>query len=381
LRTADAVVVGGGAIGCATAFALARERLAVVLIERDAIAAHASGVAAGMLAPFAEAHGGAEALPLGVESLALFPEWVEELRARTGIDPHFERSGVLRVARSAAEAEALQSRAARLGAHGVEWVDAAAARAQCPALTDAVTGALWSPREAHVDAELLTSACASAAQGLDVRIECGVPATGLLLDGERVRGVRTPAGDWSAPFAIVATGPWSGCEGPALGAKPPVEPVRGQIVALRPERLGLRMLLRASGVYLVPRCDGRLLVGATEERVGFDRRVTSAGVCGLLAAATDLVPALADASFAGAVAGLRPATPDGLPLVGPAGPEGLLLAVGHSRNGILLAPVTGELVAGLVCGKAPPEAAMAFRTDRFSSKFEVDRREGRSPSA
>lgn len=370
-QTADVVVVGGGVVGCGVAWALARESLAVALLERDAIGAHASGVAAGMLAPLAEAHGDAPTLPLGLESLALYPDLVAELRERSGIDPQWVRSGVLRVATTEAETTRLAVRAAQLAAHGVEWWDAAAVRAAEPQLAAEVSGALWSPLEGHVESALLTAAQARAAQALGARVACGTPVLALRREGSRVVGVRTAAGDWSAPWVVLATGPWAGVGAGALGLVPalPVAPLRGQIVALRPPAGGLGAMVRGERAYLVPRRDGRVLVGATEERVGFDRRVTAEGVRGLLAAARELVPALGDADFSGAAAGLRPATPDGLPLVGAApGLEGLLLAVGHARNGVLLSPITGRLVADQVAGKRLPDAAQAFRPERFGER-------------
>jgi glycine oxidase len=166
---------------------------------------------------------------------------------------------------------------------------------------------------------------------------------------------------------VLASGPWAGADAAALGLDraPPVEPVRGQILALRPDRPLLRAIAWDERVYLVPRPDGRVLAGATEERVGFACHVTASGVRDLLAAATALAPPLARAELLSAQAGLRPGTPDGLPLVGPSSLPGLALAVGHHRNGILLSPVTGRLVADVVAGKALPAAARAFDPGRF----------------
>jgi glycine oxidase len=368
--TADAVVVGGGVVGCAAAWALARAGLAPLLLERDTVGAHASRVAAGMLAPLAEAHGEAAALPLGLESLDRFPAVVAELREQSGIDARLARSGILRVACDDATAARLRARAERLAAQGVEWLDAAAARARAPGLGPALRGALWSPREGHVDAELLTTAYARAAQALGARVACGTPAVSLVREGPRVRGVRTPAGEWSAPWVVLATGPWAAETAAAFGLRAPlpVRPVRGQLAVLRPAGAPLGTIAWGDAAYLVPQGDGRVRVGATEEEAGFECRTTAAGVRGLLDAATALVPALGDAAFEGAEAGLRPGTPDGLPLLGPA-PEldGLVLAVGHFRNGILLSPTTGILIADLVAGKPWPEGARAFRPDRFGA--------------
>lgn len=363
-NSADVIVVGGGVVGCAVAFMLSREGRSVVLLERDTIGAHASRVSAGMLTPLAEAHGAAAALPLGREALALFPDLVAELRARSGIDPGFVRSGVLRVATTTAEAEAFRVRAAALaGDDGVAWLDATAAREREPALSADGLGALWSPNEAQIGAERLTAAYARAAVALGARIEERTPVAVLLREGTRVTGVRTASGDWSAPWVVLATGPWAGRDAHAQGvsAPPPIEPVRGQIVALRPARTLLRTIVWDERIYLVPRPDGRVLAGATEERVGFDCRVTAEGVRALVASAIARVPALADAAFAGAEAGLRPGSPDDQPTIGAApGQEGLLVAAGHHRRGVLLSALTGQLVADLVAGRPLPDAARAF---------------------
>jgi glycine oxidase len=366
VNRADVVIVGGGVVGCAIACVLAGEGHAVALLERDAIAAHASRVAAGMLTPLA---GERDALPLGAEALAAFPEWVAELREGSGIDPGLVLSGLLRVARDEGEAAALRARAGRLAAHGVAWLEAAQARAREPALAPGIAGALWSPREGHVGAEALTAACARAAAARGARIEERSPVTEVRCEGGRASGVRTPRGDWAARWVVLATGPWAGADARALGLPwaPPVEPVRGQIVALRPARPAPAAIVWDRSVYLVPRPDGRVLAGATEERAGFACRTTEAGVRGLVEAAAALAPGLAGAPLAGAEAGLRPATPDGLPCVGPApGLDGLLLAVGHHRHGVLLSLPTARLVADRIAGRAPPAAARAFAPERFA---------------
>jgi glycine oxidase len=185
-----------------------------------------------------------------------------------------------------------------------------------------------------------------------------------------VRGVETDAGPVAAGTVVLCTGV-AAAHSPAWldsSARLPISPVRGQIVSLMPRAPGLRTIVWGGPTYLVPKRDGSIAVGATEERVGFDRRVTAAGVAELLGAAIRLVPSLDDARFAGAWAGLRPATPDMLPLVGPwPGVDGLLLAAGHHRNGVLLAPLTARLVALLVLGKGLPEEAAPLRPERFGA--------------
>jgi len=372
----DVIVVGGGVVGCAAAYFLAREGRAVALLERDAIAARASNAAAGMLLPSGEASGAGALYALGRRSLALFPELVAELHTCTGIDAGYEPSGALHVATTGRFALALRARAEAFSADGVVWLDANAARAEEPQLGENALGAMWSPAEGHVRSASFARALAAGAARLGASIEVGVAVRGLLRERERVVGVETTAGQRSAPLVVVCAGAWT----PELsgwlrhGSDPPsgclhsIEPVRGQILSLSPGSLTLRAILGGEEVYLVPRRDGRVLVGATEEHEGFDCRVTAAGVATLLLRAIQLVPALADATFCGARAGLRPATPDGLPLIGPVpGVPGLVVCAGHSRNGVLLAPLTGTLIAELAAGKSLPAYANALRPDRFPS--------------
>jgi glycine oxidase len=214
----------------------------------------------------------------------------------------------------------------------------------------------------------LSRALALAAGSLGADLRLGTPVRGFLRKGERVTGVETPMGRVEGAAVVLCTGisaaqspAWLGREGTL-----PIAPVRGQILSLAPRPPGLRTIVWGGSTYLVPKRDGSIVVGATEERGAFDLRVTAAGVAQLLDGAIRLVPGLDDASFAGAWAGIRPATPDGLPLVGPwPGVEGLVLAAGHYRNGVLLAPLTAQLVAGLVLGKGMPDEAAPLRPERF----------------
>jgi glycine oxidase len=361
MGTADVIVVGGGAVGCAAAFELTREGLRVVLLERDDLASQASGAAAGMLLPAGEAGGHGPFLTWGVRSLGLFPELVAELRERSGVDPEYEACGALYVATSQRQAAALRARGAELPELEFEWLEAEAARDAEPQLAPDLAGVLWSPREANVRSPLLTRAFAGAAIQLGARIETGVAALGLLRDGSRVTGVRTTAGDWSGAHVVACMGSWASACATWLDApfQLPIEPVRGQIVSLE-SRSPLRSMIASDESYLVPKRDGSVVVGSTEERAGFDCRVTAEGIRRLLDAAPRAVPSLANATFRSAWAGLRPATPDELPLIGPfPGVEGLLLAAGHYRNGVLLSPVTARLLGGLVLGKGlPPDAAL-----------------------
>ncbi len=366
----DVVVVGGGVVGCAVAYALAREGVAVTLLERDALASQASGAAAGMLAPLAEAESDGPFLALGLRSLALFPDLVAELAAGdSASDPEYVRCGVLRVATSDAEALDLRARVRAFAGRGLEWWDARATRAEAPLLAERVRGAVWSPHEAHVRSVGLVHALAEGAQRRGARVETGVAATGLRREGSRVVGVRTAREDLAAGHVVLCAGAFTpACWAWQDAALPlPIEPVKGQILALTPRGDALSCIVWGEGAYLVPKRDGTVVVGATEERVGYDVRVTAQGVHALLAAALRLAPGLGTARFAGAWAGLRPVTPDGLPAVGPVpAASGLWVAAGHGRNGVLLAPLTGRLVTDGILGRSVSEEASRLDPARFA---------------
>lgn len=380
MSAADVVVVGGGAVGAAVAWSLAREGVGVVLLEREDLAGGASGAAAGMLAPLSEAAqsgSGPEApavralLAWGARSLDLYPGLCAELAAQTGVDPELEPSGLLRVARDADEAQRLRSLVERLPAWQLAWLDGESARELEPALAPGAPGALHSPREGHVRSPLLTRAYAEAARRSGADVRTGAPVQGLLWRGDRVAGVRRPDGELAAGRVVVCTGAAAAELGAWLGGAwtPRVEPVRGQICSLDAPRPAPRHILWRGPLYAVPKRDGSVVLGATEERVGFDRRVTASGMAGLLSAAPALAPGLADAGFRSGWAGLRPASPDGLPLVGAVpGARDLWIAAGHHRNGVLLSAVTGRLVSDALLGKELPPEAAAFDPRRFDAR-------------
>jgi glycine oxidase len=363
----DAIVVGGGAIGCATAFELARAGAEVILLERDAIGAHASSAAAGMLAPIAESKGSGALFELGLRAQAELAERLDELVECSGIDPGLRRLGALRVA-TPAGASALRRAAGNLAACDCEWLEPDELYKREPRLVPGLAGALWSPREACLDAARLTRAFAFAAQRRGARLEPGTPVLAALRANGRVAGVRTPGGELSASAVVLCTGAWSRGSGEAFGLELPVEPEKGQMLALEAPVPLPRSILWSDDVYLVPRPDGSLRVGATVERTGFDAEPTAGGVAQLLERARRLLPHTERCRFLRTWAGLRPATPDHLPLVGPlARHPGLWLAVGHHRNGILLSALTGRaLASGILSGQWPADLA-AFDPQRFGS--------------
>ena len=362
-------MVGGGVVGCAAAWFLAREGLRVLLLERDGIASHASGAAAGMLTPLAESPARGPLFAFGLRSLRMYPELVDELRERSGVDPEYEPSGLLRAARSEAEAEELRGLARAHAHEGLEWLDPAALREAEPRLAGPLHGGVSSTHEGHVRSPLLARAFAAAAGSAGARVETGIAVAALRREGDRVTGVETAQGFRAAGRVVLCPGSFGASLLAPLGLArfAPIEPVRGQIVTLGPAQSPPRTILWRGSLYLVPKRDGSLVVGSTEERVGFDCRVTAAGVGWLLREATAFVPELGEWSFREAYAGLRPATPDGLPAIGPLpGVEGLCLAAGHYRKGVLLAPATGSLVADWALGRKSPDEARAFLPARFA---------------
>jgi glycine oxidase len=331
---ARVVIVGGGVIGCAVAERLSRERRhRVLLFERDSVGAHASGAAAGLLTPFSDTAGS----ELAARSLAMFPEVVERVE-RSGIAVEYREQDCLVPALTGEEERRLRRGAGR-------WLDAEQAHVEEPGLSQRVRGAAVF-REAQVTPGRLVRGLArtAAAQGAEVRE--GAPIGGLTVRSGHVHGIQTADGQVRADVVVLAAGPWSAALTSPLGVALDVRPSRGQLVLLRPRGAALRNLLTWRGSYLVPKLDGTVVAGSTEEDVGFDDRPTAEGVAGLLDFAYSAVPALGDAAVERVWAALRPATSDGRPVIG-AAPDlaNLLLATGHNRSGILLAPITAELVA------------------------------------
>lgn len=374
----DVLVVGGGVIGLATAEALAHEGLRVRVLETARVGSGASGAAAGMLAPINEVlESGAgdpdhPLLRLGLESLSRFAALCARLRDVTGIDAELEPSGLWRPVTSAAEEQRIGAGIERLVARwgaavgALEWCSGSALGDALPGLSDGVRGAYLSPLECHLRPPLLVRALAAGLRARGGVIEEGIAAHRPVAAAGHVVGVETNAGLRRAHRVVLAAGPWTpgllaapvaGRDGRGAPAAPPIEPVRGQILALEAPLPALREIVFAQDVYCVPKRDGSWIVGATEERVGFDRRVTAEGVASLLARSRALFPPLEEASFVRAWAGLRPVARDGRPRVGAVeGVEGLFVAAGHGRNGVLLAPITAERLRDALLGKRPPAA-------------------------
>jgi glycine oxidase len=352
----DVAIIGGGMIGCACAWALARAGVSVSVYERGRLAGEASGAAAGILAPLAESSTPGPFADLAVAGLLAYADEIGPLMQESGIDPEYWQSGVLRLALTAEDATRLRSLAGWQGGHGVglRWLDAVDVRALEPALAPA-HGALYSEDEGQVRPPLLARARATAAARRGVRFREYVEHAEPVIEEGRAVGVRLTNGAVEAAGAVlVAGGVWSSALlNGALGVA--LRPVKGQYALLHLLPRPLRHVVFAGHGYLVPRRDGSLYAGATEEDAGFDRRVTAGGLADVLGIARAIVPATANAEVLGSGAGLRPGSADGLPVIGPVpGVQGLYAAAGHFRNGVLMCLVTARLVAAHILGGEPP---------------------------
>ncbi len=351
------MVVGGGIMGCACAWDLARRGLKVILFERSVPGAEASSAAAGILGASVEYPEGGPVARLARESRRLYPGFVRELVKKTGIDPEFRECGVLEVAfrRHGGRAHSASKGGAPrvLGAHAIRKLE--------PALSERLLSGALHPRDARVNPRLLLRALRIAAGRDGVVFRTGAYVRRVVVRGERAVGIALDDGEVvRANHVIVAAGSWTTLvEGTGLSAGA-VVPARGQIVELETPEPLLRRVVRGPKAYLVPRDDGRVLVGSTLEFVGYRREVTAGAIRDLIDAAIRLVPALASAEFRSSWSSFRPYTKNELPLIGTTGVPGLVLATGHYRNGILLAPVTAAIVSALVRGTRSPLPLSAF---------------------
>jgi glycine oxidase len=371
----DAVIVGGGTIGLACAWRAARRGLRVRVLERDAPGAGATHVAAGMLAPVGEANWGEDALVrIALASARAWPGFAAELERDSELPSGYEPRGALHVALDRDESEELHRRFELMASLdlGVEWLRTRGCRELEPGLTPACVAGVHLPGEAAVDPRLLVPALVAALDrtGGELFVEAEVVDT--LFEDRRVAGVVTSDGrEHRADHVVLAAGAWSGAA-PWLppSARPPVRPVKGQLLVLRggPEQSVCSRIVTTERVYLVPRPDGRLIVGATVEERGFDLQVTAGGVHEMLREAYRALPDVAELELVEALAGLRPGTPDNAPLVGPGALDGLLLATGHYRNGILLTPGTAEMIADFVAGEPPPLEGDVANPGRFGTE-------------
>ncbi|MBI5288677.1 MAG: glycine oxidase ThiO [Chloroflexi bacterium] len=367
----DVVIVGGGIVGLACAYETARAGMKVTLLEYGKTAMQATNAAAGMLAPMIESHGPGPMLDLGLRALHDMPEQVDELQQRCGFDLELRLHGILKVAFTEEQFAELRQRQAWLEScgHDVALLDGEQCREAAPRISERVIGGIYSASEGSVSNQMLALALERGAEALGVDIRQRAPAVGFTTGGERVTAVRTPDGDVGCDAVVIAAGARSGQIAARLsvnGSNPiPVRPIRGQMIALGGMSCPIRSVVWGPEGYLVPRANGLVFAGATVEDVGFRRRTTTAGLRAMRSMASRLVPQLRASQQRFDWAGLRPGTPDGLPIIGPM-PAWLnvIAATGHFRNGILLGPITGRLVANGLGGDWS-ETSPEFSPGRF----------------
>lgn len=371
-ETVEVVVIGGGVIGLAIARSLTRRIVGrIAVVDRSEPGKEASFAAAGMLAPQAEANAADNFFELCCRSRDLYPSLAAELFAETGIDIELDQTGTLYCAFSEDDEEEIARRYAwqRRAELAVERLDAAQARELEPNIAASVRSALRFPLDVQVENRRLLQALIATNKLSGVKLITNTSVTAVKMEGNRVAGVETSSGSISSPHVVVASGAWtSSINTGAAASQIHIEPVRGQIICFAPDSEMPRHVVYSPRGYLVPRQDGRLLAGSTSEAVGFDKLVTENGISLIRAHANEISPALAALPVVDSWAGLRPRAEDCLPVLGKvADVEGLFYATGHYRNGILLAPLTGELIAGLIADNVVTSELEPFTPNRFES--------------
>ena len=378
----DAVVVGGGVIGLGIAWRAALAGMTVTVVD-EAPGRGASWAAAGMLAPVTEVHYGERPLlSLNLAAAARWPAFAAEVEEASGLPVGYRPGGTLAVARDADDNAALEDLyqfQLRCGLE-VERLRSRECRQLEPGLAPSIRGGILAAGDHQVDNRALVEALLVACQRAGVRMVRGRVAE-LTVEADRVTGVLLAGGGpdpsradgetLAAGVVVLAAGCWSGgLRGLAAAVLPPVRPVKGQLLYLRgpADQPLCSRNVRGLEVYVVPRTDGRVVVGATIEEQGFDTTVTAGAVADLLRAALELLPDVAELELAETVVGLRPGSPDNAPMLGPAGPDGLVVATGHYRNGILLTPVTADAIAELLATGRAPEMIAPFAPGRFTGR-------------
>jgi glycine oxidase len=373
---ADVVVIGGGVIGLTIARALALRGVGeVVLVERARLGKEASAAAAGMLAPQAEANCADDFFNLCAQSRDMYPTFAAALREETGIDCELDRTGTLYLAfteHDQAEIEHRHDWQVRAGL-AVQKLNATDVRSLEPCISESVSGALRFPSDIQVENRRLLSALIAANEKLGVRLMTGTTVESIRINRGRIEGAETSRGFISAGKIVISGGAWSSFIKVLDTAlpHPRIEPVKGQMVCFdaTDSAPGIaRHVIYSPRGYLVPRRDGRVLAGSTTEHAGFDKEVTASGVHSILSNAMEISLWISDLPLVAVWAGLRPRAHDSLPVLGPCEElRGLVFATGHYRNGILLAPITGELIADAIVDNVVSLDLNAFRPDRFTS--------------
>ncbi len=380
----DVVIVGAGVIGLACAWRLRQRGLSVAVLDSDQAGAKTSYVAAGMLAPITEVEFGEAALMnLNLASARIYPAFAAELQDATGAELHYQQGGALYVAADRDDASDVERlyELQRSAGLPVERLDARACRRLEPGLAPSLAGGLLAPSDAQIDPRALTAALSQAVRNAGATVAEHTSVAETVLAGNRCIGVKTRNGRlWPADNVVAATGCWSGQAGwIPESVRPPVRPVKGQLLRLR-TRTGEQFcehIIRTPWVYVVSRADGRVVVGASVEEQGFDRSVTAGAVLELLREGYRVLPDLVELELVEMQAGLRPGTPDNAPILGRSELAGLTFATGHFRNGILLTPITADIIAAALTGASTPSVEEfsigVFSATRFDHALESAR--------
>jgi glycine oxidase len=361
----DVIIAGGGLIGASIAFELAVHGVKVAVFDAQEPGKEASWAGAGMISPAPEGPGMIPLVAPGLASAALYPEFVRRIEETSGQGVGYRPKGILDVVLSGDAQHELSTRLALYHGLGIkaEALSAEQAREWEPGITEDLLGAIFRPDEASVDNRALTRAALEAARNAGAEIFPGKAATGIWRDSGRCKGLNFENERIEAKWTIIAAGCFSQqIEGIAPYA--PVFPTKGQMAALRCD-VRVERVLWSERIYLVPRTDGQIIAGATAEHAGFDHRVTAGGIRNILSGAMELVPELENAQVEETWAGLRPDTPDHLPILGPTDIEGMLIATGHFRSGILLAPITARWIREWVTTQKVSQDWERFSPMRF----------------
>jgi glycine oxidase len=373
----DTVVIGAGVIGLSLAWRLAQAGCRVRVYDKGEAGRGASWAAAGMLAATVETEPGEEKLlSLTLASQRLWPDFARELEAASGMDIGYRGEGTLVVALNRDDAETLRHSYEFQKGLGLDldWISAYEARRREPHLKPGLTAAVFCSNDHQVDNRSLALALAEACRRAQVEIHENRPVRELILKGGRAAGVVSEAGEERADLVVLAAGAWSRqIDGIPAAQMPPVRPIKGQMMALQmdPAAPLVSHVVWAPHSYMVPRNDGRLIIGGTVEERGFDTRLTAGGLLALLDGAWRAVPAIEELPIAETWVGFRPGSRDDAPMLGPSGIDGLAIATGHHRNGILLTPVSAQVMSEFVLTGRLSELAQPFSPERFSPSREA----------
>jgi glycine oxidase len=372
IETTDVVIIGGGVTGCSIAYQLSKAGVHVSILEREEIAAEASSAAAGLLAPAEVLSGPKAVVNLFLASWSITAEIIAEIEAASGMQVEYFQTGALHVLTNADDQSSLQRCAEVWQAKGsdTKWLTGNQVYQYEPLLHHTFDVALYAPEAASIRPRLMTRAYAEAARKYGANFYEHTEVTALQQQSGKVEGVQTAQGQIiPCDCVVIATGAWSAHIGSWLGLNIPVFPARGQILSLRQPATPLKYTIIGNGIYIVPKIDNTIYVGATVEQAGFDKSNTAGGIAWLLSSAIQLVPELEHAPIVDIWSGLRPWSQDSYPILGKApGWENVILATGHGPGGFELSAITGKTIAELITTGQTPALIQPFGLERFMGK-------------